>query len=62
MTARRPLAEDGTVDTAIPFDDDPDLDALMLLGKTHQADPSRFGHAEFLRPIQIGRASCRERV
>jgi hypothetical protein len=30
MTARKTLAEDGTVDTAIPIDDDLDLDALML--------------------------------
>jgi len=30
MTARRPRAEDDTVDIAIPFDDDPDLDALMV--------------------------------
>jgi hypothetical protein len=29
VTARTPLTEDGTVDTAIPFDDDADLDALM---------------------------------
>src|SRR6478609_6879070 len=27
------------------------LDALILLGKTHQADPSRLGDAEFLRSI-----------
>ena len=30
MTVRGPLAEDSTVNTAIPFDDDLDLDALMV--------------------------------
>ena len=47
MTARKPLAEDGTVDTEIPFDDDPDLDALMLrvraaaMGRTYASQQTR---------------------